>query len=339
MSKSTVVYFLDVGQGTSQVILLPGGSVVVIDCGKSASALVRLLKTIKPSRIEAVILSHWHDDHIGGVPALLDNHIDQIQWFYLPQERPAEDIRSNEIYTLIRNQSDNQKKYKIDRLERVHHSYGKIPLSCHAAPAVLTILYPDFSESLDAQAQKDGNQGSGVLMLEHANGKVLFPGDAGKKAFKALIKREGNRLLCDIIAAPHHSGKLNKGKDDFHGYRNCFHWFYSKVVDARYVVVSAGTGNTYGHPVADHAREAVTEGAIVICTQLTSQCVASPQSYAPSLLQPVTQPSACAVGQGVGCAGTIVATLDSQGVVIERLPDHQNEVDALSANATPLCRM
>ena len=149
VDQIATVYFLDVGQGTSQVISFADGSLVVIDCGASADALVMLLKTISFTKIQAVVLSHWHDDHVNGT----------------------------------------------------------------------------FPQSMDVQSQKDTNQGSGILLLEYGKGRILFPGDAGKKAFKSLVSRLSNSpISCSIMAAPHHSGKLNTGSTAVKGFRNCYHW-------------------------------------------------------------------------------------------------------------------
>lgn len=339
MDEVTTVYFLDVGQGTSNVLQFADGSVAIIDCGESAVALVTLLQSIKFTRIRAIVLSHWHDDHTGGVPAVLDNFLDAIDCFYLSQDRPAHLIRANKVFALIRQKSKQQTKYRVERLEKQDLNEGKIPLPPDVKTASLSVLYPDFLESLDAQSQKDGNQGSGVLLLEHGAGRIVFPGDAGKKAFKALMKREGDtRIQCDVLAAPHHSGKLNKGSDDFSGHRNCFHWLYSDVIETKYVVVSAGTGNNYGHPLEEHVHEAVASGATVVCTQITPRCHRTPDKVAPALLEPIENPSACGFGDGFGCAGTVVAKMQIDRIELEREKKHRDAVDTIASSESPLCR-
>ena len=335
------VYFLDVGQGTSQVIAFADGSLVIIDCGASADALVMLLKTISFSRIRAVVFSHWHDDHVNGTPAVIANFGFRIDAFHLPQDQPAVDIKANLIYRQIVKLKDKRKNTLVlDRLEFRNSDHGRIYGATSSSDGpVLSVLYPDYEQSIEAQSQGDSNQGSGVLILEYGKGRILFPGDAGKKAFKALIQRLGNGpITCNILAAPHHSGKLNKGAIDVRGYRNCYHWLYQDVVQPDYVIVSAGTDNTYDHPKRDHLLEAVSVGATVVCTQMTPQCHTDVKSVKPSLLPLIHHPAECGLNSGVGCGGTIVAVLNSAGVKIERLGEHQRKVNALATSQSPLCR-
>ena len=249
VDQIATVYFLDVGQGTSQVIAFADGNLVIIDCGASADALVMLLKTISFNKIRAVVLSHWHDDHVNGTPALLKNFEKRIEYFYLPQDQPAVDIRANPIYRQIKKLAD-KKAFFVERLEYRNVDHGRI---CGAANAndgpLLSVQYPDFPQSMDVQSQKDTNQGSGILLLEYGKGRILFPGDAGKKAFKALINRLSNApIFCSIMAAPHHSGKLNTGSTAVKGFRNCYHWLYQDVVKPEYLVVSAVFGDNYTSP-------------------------------------------------------------------------------------------
>lgn len=335
------MYFLDVGQGTSQVIAFADGSLVVIDCGASADALVMLLKTLTITKIRAVILSHWHDDHVNGTPALLSNFASKIEYFYLPQDQPAVGIKANSIYRQIVTLAE-KKKFFLERLEYRNVDCGRIHGEANATDGPrLSVQYPNFQQSIDAQSQQDVNQGSGILLLEFGNGKVLFPGDAGKKAFKALIERLGNGpISCNILAAPHHSGNLSQGSKAVTGFRDCYHWLYTEVLKPIYVVVSAGTDNTYDHPQRKHLQEARQAGAQVICTQMTPHCHVNVSSLKPSLLpQKDEYPAACSMNDGVGCGGTVVAELRSDGVTIERMDEHQRKVDGLLPAHTPLCRV
>lgn len=340
-NQIVTVYFLDVGQGTSQVLAFADGSLVIIDCGASADALVMLLKSITFSTISALILSHWHDDHVNGVPAVIANFSDKIQAFYLPQDQPAANINANAVYRqIIKLYEKRRGKLGVSRLEHRDVDHGRIwgEQSSSLGP-VLSVQYPDFPQSLAAQSQRDVNQGSGILLLEYGKGRILFPGDAGLRAFKALIQRLGNSpISCNVLTAPHHSGNLVKGKAFVKGFRNCFHWLYEQVVEADSVIVSAGTDNAYGHPKRDHLVEAVRSGATVICTQMTSQCHHDVHSLKPSLLPLANLPAECGLNSGVGCGGTIVAQLSSVGATISRLSEHQRMVSGLPTSHKPLCR-
>lgn len=334
------VFFVDVGQGTSQVILFKDSSIVVVDCGESSDALIRLLDNLSFDRIRAVILSHWHDDHICGAPAFLKKYIAKIDGFLVSQDRPACSVQTNLVYSHLNAESKNRTRFWIDQLQYTGRDDGLIRNVSDGTDEIrLRVVYPDFVENLDVQQQKDENQGSGVLVLECKDSRVLFPGDAGQMAFQAIVKRVGNGqpLQCDIVAAPHHCGKLAKSAGKMKGFANCYEWFYSSVVKAKYVVVSVGSGNTYGHPREDHLSAARTNGASLMCTQITPQCHTNYDQLAPSILLPVL-PSACDTSQGVGCAATIQADMGPTGVEVHRFSEHQSAVDLRLGGGTPFCR-
>ena len=335
------VFFVDVGQGTSQVILFKDSSVVVVDCGESSGALFRLLDNLSFDRIRAVVLSHWHDDHICGVPAFLKKYVAKIDGFLVSQDRPACSVKTNLVFSHLNAESKNRTRFWIDQLQYTGRNDGLIHNTSDGVDEIrLRVLYPDFIENLDVQQQKDANQGSGVLVLECKDSRVLFPGDAGQMAFKAIVKRigKGQPLQCDIVAAPHHCGKLARSEHKAEGFANCYEWFYSSVVSAKYVVVSAGSDNTYDHPRPEHLAAAKASGAAVMCTQITPQCHAQFSEVAPSVLLPVVLPSDCAQDRGVGCAGTIQADIAAHGVEVHRFGEHQTAIDVRLAGQTPMCR-
>jgi competence protein ComEC len=338
-STSATVYFLDVGQGSSQVIDFQDGTLVIIDCGKSADALIMLLRRLKFQRIEAVVLSHWHEDHVGGAPALVKTYGSKIGFFYLPQDRPAGDILSNKVFRFIES-NKKECRYEMERLEYHHIQHGRIhgANSTEQGP-LLSILYPDYNSSLAAQMGADRNQGSGILMLQNKRNKILFPGDAGKQAFDALHKRCGEKIIdCDILAAPHHSGRLSRSGETPDGYSSLYEWLYCHIVRPRHLIVSAGTDNNYGHPIAHHLQEAVGHGANIICTQITPQCHRDVRRFKPTLPAVDQLPAACMMGDGVGCGGSVVVRVTGEKINIDRLEEHRQQVDGLLPDHTPICR-
>lgn len=340
------VYFVDVSQGISQVILFPDSSVIIIDCGSSANALLSLLESITFDRIRAVVLSHWHTDHVNGAPAVVKQYDSLIDQVYFAQDRAAADVLSKSAYQKIRELSENKTKFGMCKLVYDGLRHGRLwPVDTpDDNTAFVSVLYPDGDEEMEAQDQNDHNQGSGILMLQGGDSKILFPGDAGKLAFEALLNRlgEGQPLQFDLVAAPHHSGKLSNGNDNYLGFENCFEWLYSQVIDTEQIIVSAGTGNGHGHPRENHLKAAIRNGAQVVCTQITQACHDNPNSLALSVLDNCLPQSSCCLGdadaKGVGCAGTIRIDIEPDSIAILRLDDHQAAIDAkLDANRA-LCR-
>lgn len=340
------VYFVDVAQGTSQVILFPDSSIVIIDCGQSANALLSLLESIAFDRIRAIVLSHWHKDHIQGAPAIIRAYEGQIDRIYFAQDRAAEGVLRNEVFQKINEKSDNRKAFGIDKLLFDGVRLGRLwPVQKPVGDEVsIAVIYPDAVEEMQAQDQNDPNQGSGMLILKGGISKILFPGDAGKKAFEAVASRlgDGQRLRFDLVAAPHHSGKLCKGNDSYAGFDNCFEWLYSTVLQTDRLIVSAGTDNSYTHPREDHLRAAVRHGATVMCTQITDQCHPAPDTLGISVLNNCHENSSCCLTglqrKGTGCAGTIQVDVHADRIVIVRLDEHQQAIDSKLDAEVALCR-
>jgi competence protein ComEC len=340
MANAATIYFLDVGQGTSQVILFEDGSLVILDCGRSAVTLLELLTTISFDRIKALILSHLHDDHIGGAPAVLDSFVDRIDHVYIPQDRPAEGVLANKVIQKIAEMGEADKVFTINFLVRSGPVHGKLhPPLADVSRATLSVVYPTAIQSLEAQTQNDVNQGSGILVVECGGSRVLFPGDAGHLAFNALKERlgDGSRLCCDVLAAPHHGGKLANRSVTTPGHSDVYGWLYSEIVDANITIFSVGSSNSHGHPLDSHISAARESGSNVLCTQMTGRCHTSLTAIAPALLQPLAQPSACA-RSGVGCAGTIVVNVNESDVRVHRFAEHQELVNNLALSQSPLCR-
>lgn len=350
MPQAAIVYFVDVAQGSSQVVLFPDSSIVVIDCGESADALITLLDSISFSRIRAFVVSHWHKDHVGGAQALMDSYADKIDHVFFSQDQAANRVLACPDYNDVFKASDDKKNFSMEILQCRGSVQGRLLDTKHGdSDAYLEVLYPDGDESLRAQQQQDENQGSGVLALRCGNSRILFPGDAGKKAFKAIRKRMGNDkpMKFDVVAAPHHSGKLCKGTDKFTQYADCFDWLYKEILDVDHVVVSVGTGskengNKHNHPRPAHLEAAVKNGATIICTQITDQCHPKPHSLGLSVLDNCHTHSSCCLGStennGVGCAGTVQVDVSPDSVEVHRLDEHQQAIDTKLDPARALCR-
>ncbi len=89
--------FLDVGQGTSQVVLLSNRRTIVIDTGPQSpqgkSPVVRLLQEHQIETIEALVLSHNDSDHVGDIKNIVDAFPEKIKRIYLLKDRGRERSR------------------------------------------------------------------------------------------------------------------------------------------------------------------------------------------------------------------------------------------------------
>jgi len=219
------VIFCDVGQGDAALIKIPTGQVIVIDGGPDGSLLRCLGKNLPFNRrqIDFLILSHYHDDHITGLPELARRY--QIKNFiYAPDEyqsAPRDELRkyldrtSSEIVELAGAASiDFQPDCRLNLLN----------------PAILSVP-PDGNNSLITRLQCRGKA-------------FLFSGDNEAKVEKALLASDFV-FAADVFKASHHGSKTSNTAD------------FLQAGGFRQLIISVGT-NKFGHPspeVLERARD------------------------------------------------------------------------------------
>lgn len=341
------VYFLDVGQGTCNVIPVGKRRAVVVDAGREYRPLKRLLHQLKITTVSVLVVSHGDLDHWGGAPALLDDttiktekvcfHFDHKTtrtrfWAKLEERIAADEIDPDA--DLVGFDIDDEPR----QLWRAADD-----------PAVeLKILAPTFGQLVRSHAAGDANAASGVLVLKAGGKAIVFPGDAHYRQWEAIRAMRGAPLACDVLAVPHHGGiiwdtdwtaaDIDAGLDDL----------YQRLVTPRYAVVSAGTSNGYDHPKLAVVRALRRAGATVLCTQMTARCHPDLEARRAAAVLPLlptvpgaSRPDADLMDDGtsrnVACAGTVVVDISAARVEVHRVRAHQAGVDALGP-APPLCR-
>jgi competence protein ComEC len=220
--SALTLHFLQVGQGDGAAIRTPGGHWVLIDAGprfESADAgkrvVVPFLRRQGVRRLSAVIVSHVHADHLGGVPAVLDR---------FPADVIMEpgDLSDDGAYLEF-----------LSRLEadgtRWHP--GRAGDRFELDSVAFTVLHPDTTW---AEWGSDLNEDSIVLLVTYRDFSALFTGDAGARAEPLLIARSGR---VDLLKVGHHGSRTATGDA------------LLDRLSPRAAVISVGS-NTYGHPSA-----------------------------------------------------------------------------------------
>jgi competence protein ComEC len=204
------VEFLDVGQADAILIRL-GARAVLIDASRGDD-IVRYLEDEGVDSLVAAIASHNHDDHIGGMDAVLYSYPVSL---YLSNGRPAETRNGENIEALVRDRA--------------------IP---HPSPPWAPILLGDtritvFPSPLPAGEASENNSSLGVL-VERGRFKALLTGDSEEEELMAWLRTR--RIPdVDVLKAAHH------------GARNGLTPGWLLATRPEVVVISVGT-NAYGHP-------------------------------------------------------------------------------------------
>lgn len=211
--------FLDVGQGDAIFIETPNGTQVLLDGGPNKKVLRELSQVMSfyDRSIDMIITSHPDADHIGGIPEVLNRF--EIKNILIPGVGSDTDVYSEMINVA-------QKK----DVELLYARQGRIFLD-EENGVYLDILFPDRDV-----ADFDKNMASVVAELVYGDATFLFTGDSPQSIENYLITKNSTALNVDVLKLGHHGSKTSTG-EDFLGY-----------VSPDYAVISAGEGNSYGHP-------------------------------------------------------------------------------------------
>lgn len=217
--KNTV-WFFDVGQGDSELLQLADGKNILIDAGTSecGSYLVKELKSLGIQKLDMVVATHPHADHIGGMQKIVENF--SIGQYYMPRIADK-DVPTSATYShLLR--AIQKKGIKATPVKA-----GLTMLSDSTCKAVF--LAPKSA------SYKALNNYSAVLMVTIGQKKFLFTGDAEKESEQQMVQG-GAALHADVLKCGHHGSKTSTSAS------------FLKAVSPTYAVISCGRKNDYGFP-------------------------------------------------------------------------------------------
>lgn len=231
------VAFLDVGQGDAIFIEAPNGKQILIDGGPNG-AVLRELSKIMPfydRSIDMVILTHPDQDHIGGLPTVLESYkVD----FVMESGVGANNGTYEEFEKLV--EQKNIKKILARQgtiVELCDFMEARIPQNSAEAELLqgcgeyLEILFPNMDAS-----GFETNTASVVTKLVYGKNSFLFTGDAPQSVEKYLSNVFEKQLDVDVLKLGHH-GSSSSNSEVFLGFTS-----------PDYTIASVGLNNRYGHP-------------------------------------------------------------------------------------------
>lgn len=325
--------FLDVGQGTSNVIYLGDGQAIVIDCGpgNSKQALAFLKRYV--TNIKALILSHNDSDHVNGITGILPEYKGMIDNLYF-----LNDGKYEKIFGLLE-KWNSQYLPKLLRAETGHDGRGII---FDEDGVKLEIIFPDLIGNLKAKkaGRRRANQTSAVLLLTYGKKRIVYSGDATIEAWEHLSANylPEKPFRCDIMTIPHHGGKITSGHNELNAQKK----LYSKIIKPQYGIISVGSSNTHGHPCPESVSVLVDCGVEILCTQMTPECCSDLENIR-GIGRIITQPSSSSrdkqktrsgKSKNVACIGTVTAEIGPDKITIKQLNIHQQNKKLFNKLAT-----
>lgn len=235
--KELTVKVLDIGQGDAILIKIDGQN-ILIDAGddkirdgshkgENNNALLQALKAEGVTRVNKMIMTHAHADHIGMAPKVLSTlDVDELVYNGIPST-------SKYFINSLKNA-----KAKGTKLSPVKEG-DVIELG---GGAVIRVLSPSKSmidkdtKAISSHEKVSVNNESVVGRLEYGAFSMLFTGDAEKEIEAQLVKSYGASLESKVYKVPHHGSHTSSSTA------------FVKAVRPEVAVISCGAGNQYGHP-------------------------------------------------------------------------------------------
>lgn len=234
---SPSVTVLNVGQADA-ILIRQGGAVALVDCGLDERVVSALVRN-NVHHIDAVFVTHWDEDHWGGLPAVLE------QFSVGTIAVAADALEDAPAEVLSRPGVEYRQVRRGDTVD--------IGSFC------ARVMWP--FESVDGE----GNEDSLVLLLSYVQGgqslRMLLTGDAELDQEREFVQEVGD---IDVLKLGHHGSKVSVDTD------------LLGTLKPELSIASAGEGNRYGHP-SDACIDAVRDaGGAFACTIEQGDITVSP---------------------------------------------------------------
>jgi competence protein ComEC len=240
---------LDVGQGDSLLIVSPHGKAMLIDgggafggfggqsnhgVGPGEEAVPAYLWSRGFQKIDVVALTNAHQDHLGGLAAVLENF--RVGQLWIGREAHSQALA-------------NAEKLARDRKIPIEHETRANTFAWDDVQG--KFLWPQASSASPSDAAK--NDDSLVLRVRYADRTLMLPGDAEKDSEREMLSENSpDDLQAEVLKVGHHGSK-NSTTAEFLG-----------AVKPRLAIISVGEDNPYGHPNAELLGELGNTGVRVL---------------------------------------------------------------------------
>lgn len=234
------VHYLDVGQGDSIFIELPNNETMLIDAAESYQSenIINYLKNLNYQKIDYVIGTHPHTDHIGGLKDIINAF--EIGKIYMPKV-----VSTTKTYESLL-MAIKDKNLKINT--------AKAGISIIDTDALkVNILAPK------SETYTELNNYSVVTKITYGTTKFLFMGDAEKLSENEIKEN----VTADVIKIGHHGSNTSSSTN------------FIKKVNAKYGIISVGLNNKYNLPKEETIKNWENTGTKIYLTSINGTIRAS----------------------------------------------------------------
>jgi competence protein ComEC len=212
------IYFLNVGQGDSILIISPDGKTLLVDGGEDEKAVVGLNNKmgVFNQRIDYIIATHPDNDHIGGLDEVIDAY--QVGVFISPKTD-----KKTKTYLNLVNKINSKNIEKVEATEDADFLLG----CC----VKIDLVWPAEEAS---DKIKDDNSNSVSFFLYYGDFKAFFDGDLPQELEDEVVAR--NPVDINLLKVSHHGSKTATSEK------------YLSILRPEIAIISVGKDNSYRHP-------------------------------------------------------------------------------------------
>lgn len=234
------VHYLDVGQGDSIFIELPNNETMLIDAAESyqSEKIINYLKNLNYQKIDYVIGTHPHTDHIGGLKDVINTF--EIGKIYMPKVVSTTKTYESLLIAI------KDKNLKINTAKAGTSIIDTDTLK-------VNILAPNNDTYTEL------NNYSVVTKITYGTTKLLFMGDAEKLSENEIKEN----VTADVIKIGHHGSNTSSSID------------FIKKVNAKYGIISVGLNNKYNLPKEETITNWENSGTKIYLTSINGTIRAS----------------------------------------------------------------
>ncbi len=243
------MHVLDVGQGDAVAIRTPRGRWVLVDAGRRWDGGDAGRRTVVPyvrrlgGPVAAFVLSHAHDDHVGGAASIVAA-LSPARWWEpafvttsAAYRQALVEVQQRQVTWRRARPGD---RWQLDNVE-------------------FSVLAPD---SAWTASQTDANETSVVLRVAYGRVVFLLTGDAEREEEHWMLQHTSPEMLrADVLKLGHHGSKTSSTPE------------FVEAVQPRVGVASVGTANRYGHPSPETLETFANRGIPIIRTDLEGTVV------------------------------------------------------------------
>lgn len=210
------IYFIDVGQGDSTLIITPKGKKILIDGGEGKNEiLLPYLLDRGINKIDYIIISHFDSDHCNGLIEVMEKiKVGKV----LVSKQPEESEEYRNILEIIKRK--NIEACVVKAQDRI---------------TIEKDLYINIQNPAGKLEFKDLNNNAIVAKLIYKNFSMLFTGDI-EKAEENIAQKYKNNLKSTILKVAHHGSKTSTNEE------------FLKYVEPQIALIGVGENNKFGHP-------------------------------------------------------------------------------------------